>query len=170
MGMSGSPFGAQVPGTGVGSPPALPFGCSTDVDRLLPFPGCWGRSCIPSGPGPGQAPSPPMHIKGSPSVHQGGWDLVSRTPVDSLVVTNWAEGWTHRSRQVALSLAHAVSVSWALGTQDGWAAVCPGEALARGRCQSPRQSWSSCRHPEDAALAGAMFGDTQVTWVSGVTE
>lgn len=41
---------------------------------------------------------PPSHAAVSPSVHQGGWDSVSRTPVDSLVATNRAEGCTHRSR------------------------------------------------------------------------
>ena len=67
------------------------------MDRLFLSAGCWGRLPSPSRPGT-RSGSLLSHAAVSPSVHQGGWDLVSRTPVDSLVVTNWAEGCTHRSR------------------------------------------------------------------------
>lgn len=141
----------------MGSPPALPFGCSTDVDRLLPPPGCWGRLPSPSRPGTWSG-SLPSHTSGSPSVHQGGWDLVSRTPVDSLVVTNRAEGWTHRS--TAGSTESCPCCRGELGPGDTGRVSCSLPWRSFGperRCRSPRQSRSSCRHPEDAALAGAMF-------------
>lgn len=88
------------------------------MDRLFLPAGRWGRLPSPPGPGPSQAPSPAMQQFPHLSIKEAG----TRCPEPL---------WTHSCRQTgqkaaltgqgqaALSLAHVVGVSWALGTQDG---------------------------------------------------